>query len=116
MDTTPAAPAKKAGMVKAKEESEKDEDDDDDEEDDDEEDDEEEDDDDAPAAPAKRKADTKKATPPAKKAKSEGEGFCLFVGNLNPNKEYDEIKDALRKFFTKNNLDIVEVRLGGSKR
>lgn len=111
MDTTPAAPAKKAGMVKAKEESE--EEDDDDEDDDD---DEEDDDEDAPAAPAKRKADAKKETPPAKKAKADGEGFCLFVGNLNPNKEYDEIKDALRKFFTKNELEIVEVRLGGSKR
>merc|ERR1740131_111245 len=99
-------------MVKAKEESEEDEDDDDD---DDEEDDDEEEAE-SPPAPVKRKADAKKETPPAKKAKSDGEGLCLFVGNLNPNKEYDEIKDALRKFFTKNELEIADVRLGGSKR
>jgi len=113
MDTTPAAPAKKAGMVKAKEESEEEEDDDEEDDDEEEEEDEEEE---APVAPAKRKADAKKETPPAKKAKADGDGFCLFVGNLNPNKEYDEIKDALRKFFTKNELEIADVRLGGSKR
>ncbi|XP_068563598.1 nucleolin [Cebidichthys violaceus] len=116
MDTTPApAKAKKAGMVKAKEDSEEEDDDDDDEEDDDD-DDEDEEDDDAPATPAKRKAEGKKDTPAAKKAKSEGEGFCLFVGNLNSNKDFDEIKEALRKFFTKNSLEVADVRLGGSKK
>ncbi|XP_060889790.1 nucleolin [Labrus mixtus] len=110
MDTTPApAKAKKAGMVKAKEESEEEEDDDDDDDDDEEE-------DEAPVTAAKRKAESKKDTPPAKKAKSEGEGFCLFIGNLNSNKDFDEIKEALRKFFTKNDLDVADVRLGGSKK
>lgn len=42
-------------------------------------------------------------------------GFCLFVGNLNSNKDFDEIKDALRKFFSKNSLEVADVRLGGSK-
>nr|XP_020506499.1 nucleolin isoform X1 [Labrus bergylta] len=111
MDTTPApAKAKKAGMVKAKEESEEEEEDDDDD------DDEEEDEDEAPVTATKRKAESKKDTPPAKKAKSEGEGFCLFIGNLNSNKDFDEIKEALRKFFTKNDLDVADVRLGGSKK
>ncbi|XP_075944250.1 nucleolin isoform X1 [Anarhichas minor] len=110
MDTTPApAKAKKAGMVKAKEDSEEEEDDDDDDEDDEE-------DDDALATPAKRKAEGKKDTPAAKKAKAEGEGFSLFVGNLNSNKDFDEIKEALRKFFTKNSLEVADVRLGGSKK
>ncbi|XP_034557793.1 nucleolin [Notolabrus celidotus] len=111
MDTAPApaAKAKKAGMVKAKEESEEDDDDEDDEEDDDEE-------DDAPVTPGKRKAESKKDTPPAKKAKAEGEGFCLFVGNLNSNKDFEEIKGSLRKFFTKNDLEVADVRLGGSKK
>ncbi|KAJ7993443.1 hypothetical protein DPEC_G00272490 [Dallia pectoralis] len=116
MDVTPApgTKAKKAGMVKAKEESEEE---DDDEDDDEEDDDEEDDDDDAPATPAKRKADNKKETPPAKKSKSEGEGaFCLFVGNLNANKDFDEIKDGLTVFFAKKNLEIAEVRLGASKK
>ncbi|XP_026201748.1 nucleolin isoform X2 [Anabas testudineus] len=115
MDTTPApaaTKAKKAGMVKAKEESEEDDEDDDDEDDDDDE----EEEDDAPVTPGKRKADSKKDTPPAKKAKSEGEGFCLFVGNLNSNKDFDEIKSSLRKFFSKNSLEVADVRLGGSKK
>ncbi|XP_039985188.1 nucleolin isoform X3 [Xiphias gladius] len=109
MDTTPAPPAtkaKKAGMVKAKEESEEE---DDDEDDDDQE-------AEAPVTPGKRKAESKKDTPPAKKAKSEGEGFCLFVGNLNSNKDFEEIKSSLRKFFTKNSLEVADVRLGGSKK
>ncbi|XP_046893050.1 nucleolin [Hypomesus transpacificus] len=116
MDTAPAPPAakaKKAGMVKAKEESE--EDDEDDDEEDDEDDDEEEED--APVTPAKRKAENKE-TPPAKKAKSDGEGgFCLFVGNLNgESKDFDEIKEALGAFFSKKNLDVQEVRLGASRK
>ncbi|XP_072294123.1 nucleolin isoform X2 [Eucyclogobius newberryi] len=113
MDTTPApAKAKKAGMVKAKEESEDEEDDDDDDEEDDDEDDEE---DDAPVTPAKRKADAKKETPPAKKAKTE-EGLCLFIGNLDSNKDFDELKASLKKFFSKNDIEVAEVRLGGSKK
>ncbi|KAL3047299.1 hypothetical protein OYC64_021510 [Pagothenia borchgrevinki] len=109
MDTAPApAKAKKAGMVKAKEESEED--------DDDEEDDDEDDEEEAPVTPAKRKAESKKEAPAAKKAKSDGEGFCLFVGNLNSDKDFDEIKDAMRKFFTKNDLEVTDVRLGGSKK
>lgn len=115
MDTTPApaaAKGKKAGMVKAKEESEEEDDDDDEEEDDDDDDEEEE----APVKPAKRKAEGKKETPPAKKAKSDGEGFSLFVGNLNSSKDFEELKDGLRKFFTKNDIEVTDVRLGGSKR
>ncbi|XP_056270446.1 nucleolin [Pseudoliparis swirei] len=114
MDTTPApAKAKKAGMVKAKEDSEEEEEDDDEEEEDDDDDDDEEE---APVISGKRKADNKKDSPAAKKAKAEGEGFCLFVGNLNSNKDFDEIKDAMKKFFTKNGLEVVDVRLGGSKK
>lgn len=116
MDTTPApaaAKAKKAGMVKAKEESEDDEEDDED--DDDEEDDDEEEEEEKPTA-AKRKAESKKDTPPAKKAKSEGQAFSLFVGNLNSSKDFDEIKASLRKFFSKNGLEITDVRLGGNKK
>ncbi|KAF1385586.1 hypothetical protein PFLUV_G00109310 [Perca fluviatilis] len=109
MDTTPApAKAKKAGMVKAKEESEEDDDEDDDDDDDEEE--------EAPVTPAKRKAEGKKDTPAAKKAKAEGDGFCLFIGNLNSNKDFEEIKEGLRKFFSKNSLEVADVRLGGSKK
>ncbi|KAI4828876.1 hypothetical protein KUCAC02_022948, partial [Chaenocephalus aceratus] len=55
--------------------------------------------------------DTAPAPAKAKKA-----GFCLFVGNLNSDKDFDEIKDAMRKFFTKNDLEVTDVRLGGSKK
>ncbi|XP_052331449.1 nucleolin isoform X2 [Oncorhynchus keta] len=116
MDTTPAPAAKKAGMVKAKEESD-DDDDDDDEDEEDDDDDDDDDDDEAPATPAKRKADNKKETPPAKKAKSESDDtFCLFIGNLNSNKDFDEIKEALAAFFSKKNLEVQDVRLGASKK
>ncbi|XP_070817080.1 nucleolin isoform X4 [Chaetodon trifascialis] len=117
MDTTPApaaAKAKKAGMVKAKEESEEEDDDDDDEDDD--EDDDDDDEEEAPVTATKRKAESKKETPPTKKAKVDGEGFCLFVGNLNSTKDFEEIKSSLRKFFTKNSLEVADVRLGGSKK
>uniref|UniRef100_A0A8C2ANN3 Nucleolin n=1 Tax=Cyprinus carpio TaxID=7962 RepID=A0A8C2ANN3_CYPCA len=109
MDTTPAG--KKAGMVKAKEESEEDEEDDDEDDDDEEE-------EETPVTPGKRKAEAKKekGTPPAKKAKTDGEGFSLFLGNLNSNKDFDEIKSAISKFFSKEGLEIQDVRLGGSKK
>ncbi|KAJ8374320.1 hypothetical protein SKAU_G00049000 [Synaphobranchus kaupii] len=115
MDTTPAPAAtkvKKAGMVKAKEESE----DDDEDEDDDDEDEDDDEEEEAPVTPAKRKADSKKETPPAKKAKSEGEGFSLFVGNLNSGKDFDEIKQGLANFFSKKNLEVQDVRVGSSKK
>ncbi|XP_051930505.1 nucleolin isoform X2 [Hippocampus zosterae] len=112
------APAKAAAKSApaAAEESDDDDDDEEEEEDDDDDDEEEEDDDEeAPVTPAKRKADGKKDTPPAKKAKSE-EGFCLFIGNLNSNKDFDEIKNAAKKFFTKNDIEVADVRLGASRK
>ncbi|KAG7456842.1 hypothetical protein MATL_G00240200 [Megalops atlanticus] len=114
MDTTPApvTKEKKAGMVKAKEESE----DEDDEEDEDDDEEEEESGDDEPAStPGKRKAKAKEA-PPAKKAKTEDKGFCLFVGNLNTSKSFEEIKQALTDFFSKNDLEVQDVRVGSSKK
>lgn len=42
-------------------------------------------------------------------------GFSLFVGNLNANKDFVEIKTALRKFFSKNDLEIADIRLGNSR-
>ncbi|XP_034164698.2 nucleolin [Pangasianodon hypophthalmus] len=118
MDTTPA-PAKKAAVKAAKEESEEEEDEDDEEEDDeDDEEDDEEDEEAAPVTPGKRKADVKKdkETPPAKKAKSDGEVVSLFMGNLNSDKSFEEIKEGIGKFFKKEGLVIQDVRLGGSKK
>ncbi|XP_039622225.1 nucleolin isoform X2 [Polypterus senegalus] len=116
MDTTPALAVhgKKAAKAKPKDESEEEEDDDDDDDDDDEEEDEEE----APQKAGKRKKPepAKAATPPAKKAKSEGESFALFVGNLNTAKSFEENKDALRSFFTKKGLEVQDIRIGFNKK
>uniref|UniRef100_A0A8C7ZYR2 Nucleolin n=1 Tax=Oryzias sinensis TaxID=183150 RepID=A0A8C7ZYR2_9TELE len=114
---TPAKPAPKAKAA-AKAAPAKEESDDDDEEDDSEE-----------ETPPPKKATPAKPAPKAKAAAKaapakeesddddeDDDGFCLFVGNLNSNKDFDEIKTSLRKFFSKNSLEIVDVRLGGSKK
>ncbi|XP_030311716.1 nucleolin isoform X1 [Calypte anna] len=132
MDTTPVQVKKttpaKAAPVKAKAESEDEEDEEDDEEDEDEE---EEDEDDAEEesedekpvkeAPGKRKKEmANKSAPEAKKKKTEAKGptsaFSVFVGNLSPNKEFEELKTGIREFFGKKNIEILDVRIGSSKR
>ncbi|NXU18775.1 NUCL protein, partial [Pardalotus punctatus] len=131
MDTTPVPVKKttpaKAAPVKAK--AAEPEDEDDDEEDDDEEDDEEEDEEDAEEesedekpvkeAPGKRKKDmANKSAPEAKKKKTDGptSAFSLFVGNLVCTKEFDELKTGLREFFAKKNIEVLDVRIGASRR
>lgn len=42
-------------------------------------------------------------------------GFSVFLGNLNQNKDFDELKSAISKFFSKEGLEIQDVRLGGTK-
>lgn len=132
MDTTPVQVKKttpaKAAPVKAKAESEDEEDEEDDEEDEDEE---EEDEDDAEEesedekpvkeAPGKRKKEmANKSAPEAKKKKTEAKGptsaFSVFVGNLSPNKEFEELKTGIREFFGKKNIEILDVRIGSSKK
>ncbi|NXA67022.1 NUCL protein, partial [Mohoua ochrocephala] len=132
MDTAPVPVKKttpaKAAPVKAK--AAESEDDEDDEEDDDEEDDEEEEDeedadeeseDEKPVkeAPGKRKKEmANKSAPEAKKKKTDGPAstFSIFVGNLVCTKEYDELKTGLREFFGKKNIEVLDVRIGASKR
>ncbi|NXN66954.1 NUCL protein, partial [Himantopus himantopus] len=130
MDTTPVQVKKptpaKAAPVKAKADSEDEEDeDDDDEEDDDEEEDEEdaeeESEDEKPVkeAPGKRKKEmANKSAPEAKKKKTDGptSAFSLFVGNLTSSKDYEELKAALKEFFGKKNIEVLDVRIGASKR
>ncbi|XP_040205637.1 nucleolin isoform X3 [Rana temporaria] len=122
MEVTPSvAKGKKAAPAK-KEQSEDDEEDDDEDDDDEEEDDdddEEEDDEKGTKDSAKRKKDMpkNKAAPEAKKQKTEGnEGLSVFIANLNASKDYDELKDALREFFSKKSLPVQDVRIGASKR
>ncbi|XP_075274274.1 nucleolin [Opisthocomus hoazin] len=128
MDTTPAQVKKptpaKAAPVKAKadsEDEEDDEDEDEDEEEEDEEDAEEESEDEKPVkeAPGKRKKEmANKSAPEAKKKKTDGptSTFSVFVGNLVATKDYEELKTGIREFFQKKNVEVLDVRIGASKR
>ncbi|KFM09620.1 Nucleolin, partial [Aptenodytes forsteri] len=133
MDTTPLQVKKptpaKAAPVKAKADSEDEEDEEDDEEEEDEEEEDEEDaeeesEDEKPVkeAPGKRKKEmANKSAPEAKKKKTDGRwrptsAFSLFVGNLVPTKEYEELKTGIKEFFGKKNIDVLDVRIGASKR
>ncbi|NXT48062.1 NUCL protein, partial [Pluvianellus socialis] len=130
MDTTPVQVKKptpaKAAAVKAKAESEdeeddEEEDDDDEEEDEEDEDAEEESEDEKPVkeAPGKRKKEmANKSAPEAKKKKTDGptSAFSLFVGNLTPTKDYEELKTGIKEFFMKKNIEVLDVRIGASKR
>ncbi|NWZ14039.1 NUCL protein, partial [Agelaius phoeniceus] len=128
MDTAPVPVKKttpaKAAPVKAKaaeSEDEEDEEEDDDEDDDEEEEDEEESEDEKPVkeAPGKRKKEmTNKSAPEPKKKKTDGptSAFSLFVGNLVCTKEFEELKTGLREFFGKKNIEVVDVRIGASRR
>ncbi|NXT76141.1 NUCL protein, partial [Zapornia atra] len=130
MDTTPVQVKKpapgKAAPVKAKADSEDEEDEDEDEEDEDEEDedeeeDEEESEDEKPVkeAPGKRKKEmSNKSAPEAKKKKTDGptSPFSLFVGNLVPSKDYEELRTGIKEFFGKKNMEVLDVRIGASKR
>ncbi|KAM3669425.1 nucleolin [Ammospiza maritima maritima] len=133
MDTAPVPVKKttpaKAAPVKAKaaeseddeDEEEEEDDEDDDEEEEDEEDAEEESEDEKPVkeAPGKRKKEmTNKSAPEPKKKKTDGpaSAFSVFVGNLVCTKEFEELKTGLREFFGKKNIEVVDVRIGASKR
>lgn len=41
--------------------------------------------------------------------------FSLFVGNLVPTKEYEELKTGIKEFFGKKNMEVLDVRIGASK-
>uniref|UniRef100_A0A8C5QJE4 Nucleolin n=1 Tax=Leptobrachium leishanense TaxID=445787 RepID=A0A8C5QJE4_9ANUR len=107
MEVTPVvAKGKKAAPVKAK--------DSEDEEDDDEDDD---DDEETVEDSGKRKKEIPKQAIPEKKLKTEtAEGLSLFVANLNSSKDFDELRDALRDFFSKKSLSVQDVRIGSSKK
>ncbi|KAJ8393171.1 hypothetical protein AAFF_G00068540 [Aldrovandia affinis] len=110
MDSTPSpvAKAKKAGMVKDKKDDRE----------------EEEGSKDGPAlTPGKRKARPKEEGSPAKQAKPETTGRVqLHVSLLNRTQARDlsrrnqRGKEALANFFSENNLEIQNVRLGSSKK
>ena len=73
-------------------------------------------------APGKRKKEMakQKAAPEAKKQKVEGTepttSFNLFIGNLNFNKSAPELKTGISDIFAKNDLAVVDVRIGVSRK
>ncbi|CAK6448331.1 unnamed protein product [Pipistrellus nathusii] len=68
----------------------------------------------------KKKMAKQKAAPEAKKQKVEATepttGFSLFVGNLNFSKSAPELKTGISEVFAKNNLAVVDVRIGVSRK
>ncbi|KAB0345946.1 hypothetical protein E2I00_012615, partial [Balaenoptera physalus] len=124
-----AAPAKGAKNGKNAKKEDSDEEDEDDSEEEDEDDEEEDEDEFEPAeeelvkeAPGKRKKEMAKqeAAPEAKKQKVEDTEpttyFNLFVGNLNFIKSAPELKTGISDLFAKNDLAVVDVRIGVSRK
>ena len=101
------------------EEEEEEDDNDDEEEDGEEEEEEEEEEEPVKEAPGKGKKE-QKAAPEAKKQEVEGTeptaSFNLFVGNLNFNKSAPELKMGISGLFVKNDLAVVDVRIGVSRK
>ncbi|XP_069490280.1 nucleolin-like [Ambystoma mexicanum] len=121
MDTTPPPTKAKAAVtakVAVKAESSEEEEEDEDDDDDDDEDDDDEKETVKESGKRKKEVPKKKDVPEAKKAKTEATetGFSLYLGNLNYEKDFDELKDAIRQFFSKKSLTVADVRLGGTKK
>ncbi|XP_077146292.1 nucleolin-like isoform X1 [Ranitomeya variabilis] len=104
---TPPVKSKKADSEEEEEEEEEDDDDDSDEEE-------------VPVKESgKRKKEMpKKGAPEKKKIQpaQASEGLSVFVGNLNASKDFNELKSALKDFFTENDLTVQDVRVGVKRR
>ncbi|XP_068605185.1 nucleolin-like [Brachionichthys hirsutus] len=68
------------------------------------------------AVKRKRKARSTDDPSPSKKTKLINEGFCLYVGNLNKSKTFDEIKEALGKYLMTESLLFQDIRLDRSRK
>ncbi|KAM9350078.1 nucleolin-like [Symphorus nematophorus] len=68
------------------------------------------------AVNGKRKAPSTVETSPSKKTKLINDGFCVFVGNLNNSKPFDEVKDSLASYFMKQSLLFQDIRLDRSRK
>ncbi|XP_054452258.1 nucleolin-like [Anoplopoma fimbria] len=64
----------------------------------------------------KRKASSSVEASPSKKTKLLNDGYCLYVGNLNNSKTFDEVKDSLANYFTTQSLLVQDIRLDRSKK
>ncbi|XP_051238407.1 nucleolin isoform X3 [Dicentrarchus labrax] len=68
------------------------------------------------AVNGKRKAPPSVETSPSKKTKLINDGFCLFVGNLNNSKTFEEVKNSLANYFMTQSLLVQDIRLHRSKK
>lgn len=68
------------------------------------------------AVHGKRKAESSINTTPSKKVKLINDGYCLYVGNLNNSKYYEEIRNALAKYFMTQSLLVQDIRLDKAKK
>ncbi|KAL3054597.1 hypothetical protein OYC64_017517 [Pagothenia borchgrevinki] len=64
----------------------------------------------------KRKASSTVDVSPPKKTKLINDGFCLFVGNLNKSKTFEEIKDSLANYFMTQSVLVQDIRLDRSRK
>ncbi|XP_034411042.1 nucleolin-like isoform X2 [Cyclopterus lumpus] len=64
----------------------------------------------------KRKAPSSVETPASKKTKIMNDGYCLYVGNLNNTKTFEEVKDSLANYFMAQSLLVQDIRLDRSKK
>ncbi|XP_068196662.1 nucleolin-like [Antennarius striatus] len=64
----------------------------------------------------KRKARPTEDPSPSKKTKLINDGFCLYVGNLNKSKTFEEVKEALGKYLMTQSLLFQDIRLDRSRK
>nr|XP_020442419.1 nucleolin-like isoform X1 [Monopterus albus] len=67
-------------------------------------------------ANGKRKARSNAETSSSKKSKIVNDGFCVFVGNLDNSRTYEEVKDSLATYFMTQSLLVQDIRLDRSKK
>ncbi|TNN69866.1 nucleolin [Liparis tanakae] len=68
------------------------------------------------AGKGKRKAPSSVEITPSKKTKPINDGYCLFVGNLNTTKTFDEVNDSLANYLMTQSLLVQDIRLDRSRK
>ncbi|XP_023270507.1 nucleolin-like [Seriola lalandi dorsalis] len=68
------------------------------------------------AVNGKRKTHSNVDISPSKKTKLINDGFCVFVGNLNTSKSFEEVRDSLANYFMTQSLLVQDIRLDRSKK
>ncbi|XP_061652943.1 nucleolin-like isoform X2 [Phyllopteryx taeniolatus] len=64
----------------------------------------------------KHKAESTGETSPSKKTKRINDGYCVFVGNLNKSKTFEEVNSSLENYFMTQSLLVQDIRLAPSRK